>query len=309
MAVFQTLILNILPLYGLIVLGFVAGRYLDVNLHSIAKLLIFVLAPFVAFGAVLNIEFNPSYVLLPILMWCVSITVTFTALKICNSIWHDGNGYLVAAGGVNGNAIYFGLSPILVLFGPAGLGVYLFMNLGPMINNFTLSYYLTARGKYSVRDSLMKVVRLPVLYAFVFGIPLNVLGYELPEIAERYWNYSAGSTVILGMMMIGIALSKLDSLRFDWKLISAFLVTKFIAWPAAIFMIILIDHNITGLFSSDIHQMMALFSAMPLIANLVAFAAENDLHPRRAAAAVLISTLVALITIPLAYLLVQLLIS
>ena len=115
--------------------------------------------------------------------------------------------------------------------------------------------------------------------------------------------------MILGMMMIGIALSKLDNLRFDWSLISAFLISKFIAWPIAVFGVILFDHHVTQLFDQDIYQMMALFSAMPLIANLVAFAADNDLHPRRAAGAVLISTIVALVTIPVAYILVNLLIS
>ena len=91
------IIANILPLYALIVLGFIAGRYLDVNLHSISKLLIFILSPYVAFGAVLNVEFDPAYILLPVIMWVVSIFITFVALKICNKIW-DGRQWVSGCG-------------------------------------------------------------------------------------------------------------------------------------------------------------------------------------------------------------------
>ena len=62
------LVINIIPLYILIILGFIAGRYLDVNLHSIAIIAIYILAPVVNFGAMAKMEFTQEYILLPFII-------------------------------------------------------------------------------------------------------------------------------------------------------------------------------------------------------------------------------------------------
>ena len=51
MDILSLLIANIIPLYILIVVGFIGGRFLDINLPSIATIAIYILAPIVNFGA------------------------------------------------------------------------------------------------------------------------------------------------------------------------------------------------------------------------------------------------------------------
>ncbi len=58
MSVIEILIVNIIPLYCLIGLGYIAGRWLDVNIHSIAQTLIFLIAPIVTFGAMTRLKFE-----------------------------------------------------------------------------------------------------------------------------------------------------------------------------------------------------------------------------------------------------------
>lgn len=295
------LIANIIPLYALIALGFIAGRWMDVNPHSIARILIFFLSPIVTFGAILNIEFNATYILLPFVLFCISTFISLGSYWVAKFFWKNGNANLIGAGGVNGNSLYFGVPIVTALLGPAGLGIWILMNLGPSINNFTLSYYLTARGNFSVKDSLYKVLKMPVLHAAILAIITNNLGYKLPELGVTYWNYATGAFVILGMMMIGITLGKQKKFSVDIKLISGFFLSKFAVWPLFLFTIIAIDRQFFNFYDADIHLLLALFSAMPLIGNLVAYATENNLHPERAATAVLISTIAALVTIPASY--------
>lgn len=309
MTLIPLIIENIIPLYILVILGFIAGRVLDVNLPSIAKLLIYILSPMVAFGAITNIQFNAAYILLPIGMFAISILITTFSYQTSKRIWHDGTANLIGGASVNGNAVFFGLSIIIALFDPAGAGIYLLMNLGPMINNFVLSYYLTARGRFSVRESLMKLARHPVIYAFAMGFIFNFAQISLPETVMTYWKYTSGCVIILGMMMIGIALSKLDRLELDWRLLLSLIGVKFILWPAFVFSWIVLDIHYFGLYGDEVHMMMAMFSAMPIIANLVAYAAEHNLHPERAASVVLISTVMGIISVPVAYLAVTHLIS
>jgi len=301
MNLISVLIINIIPLYILIVFGFMAGKWFDVNLNSIAKILIYFLSPVVTFGAILNIDFNATYILLPIILFVISTIISLSAYGFTKMFWKDGTANLIGAGGVNGNSLYFGVPIVSALLGSTGLGLWMLMNLGPSINNFTLSYYLTARGSFSVKKSLFKVITLPVLHAAILAIILNIYGFKLPDIAVTYWNYSTGAFVILGMMLIGIALSKQNKFELDMKLIFGSFSVKFIIWPVIIFSWILIDKAFLNLYNNDIHLLLALFSSMPLIGNLVVYAAENNLHPEKAAMAVLISTILAIGTIPAAY--------
>ena len=279
-------------------LGFIAGRWLGVNLHSIARLLMYIIAPLVFLGAMIRLDFQPAYILLPVIAMALSYLITFGVYQCARLFWHDGMANLIGGASVNGNAIYFGLPVILALFGPAGVAVYLFMNLGPAINNFTLGYYLVARGKFSVRDSWIKLAKFPVIYAVVTGIGLNLSGVALGVVAEKYWNYASGSMVMLGMMMIGVGLSKIRAVEFNIFQMLAFLGMRFLIWPLGALSLVMLDRHVFGLFGSQIHQMALIFSVMPIFGNLVAYASEHKLYPERAAAAVLISTLFTLIAIP-----------
>ena len=305
MDLISVLITNIIPLYILIILGFMAGKWFDVNLNSIAKILIYFLAPVVTFGAILNINFDATYILLPIILFIISTTISLGSYGFLKLFWKDGTANLIGAGGVNGNALYFGVPIVSALLGPTGLGLWMLMNLGPSINNFTLAYYLTARGSFSVKKSLYKVITLPVLHAAILAIILNIYGFKLPDIVTTYWDYSTGAFVILGMMLIGIALSKQEKFELDTKLIFGSFSVKFLIWPAVLFTWIFIDKTFLNIYDNDIHLLLALFSSMPLIGNLVVYAAENNLHPEKAAMAVLISTILAIGTIPAAYFLYQ----
>ncbi len=305
MGVFWVLFENLTPLYVLIGIGYIAGRYWDVNLHSISRLCIYVLAPAVLFGAAARLDLNPSYAALPVITSVSSLFITLSALSLLKRFWTDGTAYSVASASVNANAIYFGLPIVLALFGEAGAAIYLFMNLGGAINNASLSYYISARGRFSVKDSFIRLAKLPTLYAVFLGLALNFAGIELPDIVQKYWHYSAGALTILGMMMIGVSVSKLSKLQFYWPEIFALFAIKYIAWPVMLGLFIVLDIYWWKMFDHQIHSMMLILSVMPLFANYVAYAAENDLFPERAGSAVLLSSFFSVVSIPLAYFFIQ----
>lgn len=138
--ILEILLPNLIPLYGLIVLGYISGRWLDVNLHSVARLNLYIFLPIVTMGAMVKMELNPAYMLLPIVMMGISYAIVLISYNAAQKVWTDGTANVIAAGGANGNAMYFGLPLIIAMFGTAGTGIYLLMNLGPQINNLTLAY-------------------------------------------------------------------------------------------------------------------------------------------------------------------------
>ncbi|MFN3826630.1 MAG: AEC family transporter [Micavibrio sp.] len=291
------LLTNLLPLIGLIGLGYIAGRWLDVNLHSMAIIAIYIMAPMVNFGAVARLDFNPAYMLLPVVIALIGAAMAVTAYKAGGMIFKDETRNLVAMASATGNTGYFGIPIIMSLLGPQALGIYLLMNFALMISEM-VGYYLGSHGQGSWRKSLKKLFSLPVVYAIAAGLVWNALNIPLPDIFMTWWERFTGAWVIIGMMLIGVALSKIERFRLNLRLLAFLFTTKHLLWPAAMYGFALIDQHWLHLFNEDIYKMMLVIGIVPLAGNTVAYASQLDLRPGEAAMAVLLSTLFSVIYIP-----------
>jgi predicted permease len=145
------LIANIIPLYGLIALGFIAGKWLDVNLHSIAIIAIYILAPVVNFGALAKMEFSPEYIALPVTLFCASAVIGLSFYNLARIMWRSNYANLIGMSSVVGNTMYFGLPIVLALLGPQWAGVYALMNLGVFLNEVGLGFLRCARSSHGQR--------------------------------------------------------------------------------------------------------------------------------------------------------------
>lgn len=298
MDIFFTLFTNLIPLYILIALGFIAGRYLNVDRHSIANLVIYLCLPVVAFGFVATLEFHPSYIFLPILILIVCSVVGLSVYALGQKAFGDNRANLLSMCASMPNSGYFGLPLVLLLFDAQWVGVYMFMMLGVTVYEATIGYYIAARGSYSVRDSLVKLAKFPALYAIVLALIVNATGTEMPEQFTTYWGYFKGAYVVMGMMIIGVALASVDKFVFGPRFLSFVCAGKFVLWPVVMGLFTLFDLHVLHLFNSEIHKLMLVISIVPPAANIAAFAAQLDVQPEKAATTVLVCTVLALFYIP-----------
>ncbi len=122
---------------------------------------------------------------------------------------------------------------------------------------------------------------------------------RLPEIFDTYWAHFKGAYVITGMMIIGVALSKGEKLVFSASFMGLAYAAKFVVWPALVLALIVLDKGVTHLFPPEVHDLLFVLAILPPAANVVAFAAQLNLRPEKAATTVLIGTLLGLFYIPL----------
>jgi predicted permease len=284
--------------------GFFAGRRLGVDRDSVAKLAIYIVSPIVILTNVSQIEWRAEYLAVPFgfLGVCSVIALLFLALaRIGGSRFgFAGNtANLLAFAAGNANTGYFGLPVALMLFGSDSVGVYLLFCLGFILYENTVGFYILARGNATAREAALRLAKLPSLYAFIGAIAANRFGMRLEGVYADFSGFFRGTYSVLGMMLVGLGVAELRTLRFDWRFVSATFVAKFIAWPLVVGAFLFADRNILGLYDSRTHQMMALISCTPLAANTVAFATLLKTEPEKAGVAVLLSTLFALFYIPL----------
>lgn len=297
----EIFVYHILPLYGLIVLGYIVGRTQDLDVKPIATLMLYAVLPVVMFGATATMHFTVEYFLPPLIIASISIMASTFIYLVSGKIWgkDDKRHNLLGMLGVSSNATYFGIPIAMAIVGDEWLSVYMMMVLPLFILDCTLSYYFAVRGDFTVRESIERVAKLPIIYGAILGFIVSALGFELSDTLLEYWARFTGTMVILGMMMIGAALARVDRLRFDWSFFTGVAALRYLIWPVLGVGWVLIDLHILHMLPTTIHTLIILICACPLAANNVAYAAKLDLHPALTAMMVMITTLIASAFIPL----------
>jgi hypothetical protein len=290
---------KIFPLYGMIGLGYIASRGLHVARESIAPLLIYIISPVVVFAASLNVTISLEVLGFPWFMFGVSVVMCLFFYWVGKFFWTDGTRNIFAFSAGTGNTGYFGIPLAMLLFEPEVANLYIFTMLASLLYESTIGFYIIARGQYTFRQSLLKVARLPSLYAMHLGLVCNYMGWFPSASLMDFMEYFKGTFAILGMMMVGMGLKGVWEKGMDFTFVGMTFVTKFVVWPLVVFGLIYLDQTWFGLLNDALYKVMFIFAVVPLAANAVSMAVLLNAAPEKASFAVLLSTLFSLVSIPL----------
>lgn len=302
---FLSISLKLLPLYLMIFLGFIAGKKLRVEKLGIARLLIYILSPGLIFYASLTVPLSLSNLSLPLILCFMAILVSLLFYHFGKRVFGlDARKNILAFSAGTGNTGYFGLPLVLSILGEDAFKLAVLSTLGFIMYENTLGFYLSAKGKHSSAASLKKVLQLPSFYAFCLGLLAKLIPYYFTwdigaALAPSIETFKAAYT-LLGMMLIGLGLGlgNFSRAQLDLPLLGLLFLAKFAVWPLIILLFALLDSHFFNFYPKSTHQLLMLLSLVPLAANCVALAEEFDSHPEQVALAVLLSTLFALLYIP-----------
>ncbi len=300
MSIFFTLLGKIIPLYFSVFLGFIATYKLSCDKETIAKILLYILAPLIVLNATISVKLDMQVLFLPISFFLFSTFLAFFLLFIFKKIYPDNTANLLAFSTSTGNTGNIGIPLAILFLEPKLVDIFIFSILASILYQNSVGYYITAKGNFSAKESIKKVLKLPVLYAFILGIIINLNGIKIPDMLFSYSEFLKGAYAIFGMMLIGMGMEKFRSSNsFDIKFISYTLFIKFIIWPLATLIFIYFDKNFIHFLNSDFYMIMFLFSIVPLAGNTVTVATVLNVKPEKMSMAVFISTIVSLFYIPL----------
>ncbi|MBL8030780.1 MAG: AEC family transporter [Candidatus Doudnabacteria bacterium] len=298
------LLVSMVPLYVLVGLGFVAKRWLNTDSRSLASILVYILAPLITFYAANTTPLVGQALFLPAFFLMLALCVSWLFYGIGGLAFGQGSArqFLLAATAGSGNAGYFGLGLALVLFPKEQVNLVVLSVLGFIFYMHTLGFYLTARGKFSVAESLVRLAKLPVVYAFVLGLVLNALhvhgsGAEYAE----FMSWLRGSYTVLGMMVVGLSVATITAEVIDFRFTVLSLCAKFIVWPLFAGVLLLLAARVGIVFSPEVVQVVWLLSIVPIATNTVTYAHLLGVHSDVSAVAVLVSTLLAVLYVPIVW--------
>ncbi|WP_258238566.1 AEC family transporter [Arcobacter sp. CECT 8986] len=300
LSLFFILLLKITPLYINIILGYLSVKFLNVKKESIATLVIYIITPLVVFSSTISVQIDTKLALLPFMIYIFCSFTAIVVYRLFRNHWADATSNILAFNAGTGNAGYFGIPLALLFFDNHVVNVFIFAQLAFIFYGNTTGFYITAKGNFTVRQSLKKVLRLPVIYAFIFGLACNFYGLSIPDELIVYTSQFKAVYGILGIMILGMGLVGLrQSGELDKKFVLLNFFFKFVYWPVCALIFIYLDKNLLYIFNDEnIYKIIFLFSIVPVANNGVTLAIINGLKPEKAIVTVLLSTIFSLVYIP-----------
>ena len=289
------------PLWTLLAfvgLGWLAARRLAIDPRPIATLLIYLIAPVTFFRGLLLGGPTPYYLLLTLALFLLASLVAIAINPLAKRFLSPQEGAVLAFSSGTGNTGYFGLPIAMILLPPEGVTLYLFCLLGVTLYEFTVGFYISARGQFSVRQSLAKIMRLPLIYAFLAALLVSGLGITLPTALMDSLAVFPSTYTLLGMMIIGMTLGRVAIREIDLRFKLGFVVIRYLLWPWLMLVVVLLLQTLLPL-ADELALALLLIGVVPMAANVVVVAMELGIRPEKGALAVLVTTLAAPLLIPL----------
>lgn len=276
-------------------IGWGIGKKFQLDSKSLASLLIYVISPFVIFYSIVQSPANWHYLIYTLAAFIVACLMAGLGMLFARLFWHDNHIHLFAFAAGTGNTGYFALPLALAIFNQQQIAIAIFIIIGVNCYEFSLGYFLTAKGDMGYRESLKKVIKMPILYAALLGMIFKYLNVGINDILLSFLDNFKGAYSVLGMMTIGISLARFSQIEMDWRYAISSIFWKHLLYPIIVLMLFIF------IFPVDLKtlQVVALMAATPMAANVVIISSALGLHPEKAVTSVMLSSVLAIVTTPL----------
>lgn len=289
----------LIAMFTMIALGFVLrlGRVLPRDSAPLLnKLVLYVTFPCLVFRSLQNSSLDPRLWSIPLLA-CPVISIFFL---VSYFIAHRGFKLSVptsvsfAMGSSFGNTAFLGYPFILAIIGEKGLPPAIFFDqMGNFLSVYTVGVLFCTygqNGKFTLQ-SMGEIFKLPPFLAFLVGVAFH--GIFIPPFLRESINRLADATVPLTMLAIGLSLSGTHLLRNTWPLLVAS-ATKLLVLPLAMLLLLRL-YPLPDLY----RRVMVLESATPTLMSSYVLASIYHLDTEFSSSVILVTTLIAFLTLPL----------
>jgi hypothetical protein len=148
-------------------------------------------------------------------------------------------------------------------------------------------------GRSSVRESLIRLVKLPAIYAVILAVVVYTLNINVPDPLMRGIEITGAGAIPVMLIVLGMQIADVKSFEGVWVSIPASLARLLVSPFIAVLIAGLI--GLTGLSRST----SIIEASMPTAVFTTILATEFNVRPGLVTSTVAISTLLSAITLPL----------
>jgi len=280
----------VIPVFAVIGVGFTFGRLKKIDMRTITDIVIYIGSPCLAFSSLLSKRVIPKDLVM------LAVSVFFISLGCGGSAWLflrlskiKARGFYLPVMFMNSGNMALPLC--LLAFGEEGLSKAILFFVTNTFLIYLLGVYI-ASGEGNVLGDVKEVFKLPLIYAAVAGVVINLSGVHLPQMVLKPIELLGSIAIPLVLFTLGYNLNNTRLKSLPLTMVGSFLRIGLGLLLAIIFV------SITGL-QGTTRDVILLVSAMPSAVTSFILAAKFEADPELVASIVFMSTVISLITTPL----------
>lgn len=284
---------GVLPVLLIGGLGYLVGRARSLELAPITGLTVLILSPAIVFDslarAALPRDLLLRLVLHVVLQLAAVWLLTVLVARLVGWSGPSQGGFLLATLFANSGTV--GLPLTFFAFGSEGLAIAGGWFAVMAIGSSTIAPYLAARANVGVRRALVRVGRQPMIYAVVAGVIVNLSGWSLPVPVAQASQLLGGGAMAIMLLLVGLQLTRL-TVREEAPGAALATAIRLLAVPP----IAWVAGRLVGLEGMAL-AVAVLQASTPTAVTSALWALEFDARPALVSAAVVLSTVVSVVTL------------
>ena len=300
---------NVVPIFILIILGFMLGKKFDLNIFTLSKLSFYLFVPGFIFFNLYTTNLNLD--MFKVLLFCILYMLTNDILSrgvakirkydvgmtnaFKNSVMFNNSGNI----GLSLITLIFGSAPFIINgqkpFLSEALAASIIILVFTNVTMNTIGFYNAGSAKMKLKDSIRQIFSMPSIYAIPLALLLKYVQFDITT--TPIWaaiGYIKDGLVPMSLLTLGVQLSKN---KFDFKNMDVHIsvFTRLIIGPilALIFIYLLGFSNVTA-------QTLFIAYSVPTAVNTALIAVECDNNQNFASQVVVVSTVFSSVTLTLA---------
>lgn len=282
----------ILPIVLVAGAGFILARTLGVDARPLSRTMLYFFTPALIFGSAYKTQLSAEYITIAAFALIISFLMVLLAWVLAKIMRYD---RLTASGFSLGivfvNAGNYGLPLILFAYGQEGLArAALYFTMSAILTQ-TLAIFIAARGRAGVREALLNVLKMPLVYAVTAGLLFNLTGVVVPDPIMKSVDLAAGAAVPVMLVILGIELAHVtienDRVAIALATFAKLVLAPLLAFPLAYVM------QLQGVARS----VCIVEASMPTAVMASIVAVEFDARPKLVTGIVFASTLLSIISL------------
>ena len=282
-------LISILFVYIFILLGYMGKRFFkdDMSEKTLTLFSVYFLQPFVTVWGFSTAKLHSEHVMVPVLYLGIIFVLLFPTILIARSLFADKKERAIfSIAGFVGNTGNIGIPLGLALFGEESVIYTTLINIANVFVVYVIGVYIYSRGSFSIRQSLLNIVKIPIIPAAAIAIFLNIFDVPLSDQIREFFKMGAYGGIVLQLFLLGTFLYGLKLHEISRKLLIGTLSQKFIIVPFAAFLILSLTHIPPFVQAVILMEMMT-----PLAVANINLASLYDCRPRDVTTLILLSTL------------------
>ena len=287
-----SILFSILGIYIFILVGYVAKRQFKEQMdeRTITLLSVYFLQVFLTFWGLLKRPIDTTLFMTPMIYLAVVLVALMLMLPLLKMLFSDQKERSIATvAALIGNTGNLGIPLGIAIFGEESIPYTTVINLANVFFVYTIGVYFYSRGTFNIKSSLLNIVKLPIIWAALFAITLNLVGYVPSASVEKTLMMGAYASMTMQLVLFGIYLYGVKIKELNLRLTYWNNGIKFVLLPLIAFFVI----RFTDL-PTLVKGILFMELMMPLAVSNVNLAALYECRPKDTTAQVFISSVIFL---------------